>query len=1237
MPAQQGVTAREGAARHCSASVPASVPAASDSVPELGTVTIPVPRPVLSSVPAALPSVPAASPGVTPATDTCGPHQVYHTLTPSPGLLTFKGTLRVGKTLYHLRVMLDSGATHEFLDSTFGTTLGMVPEPLVDPPVINMADSRPRVAEGYHPALDIAIGTYSDSVSALVTDLGGQWDMILGRTWLTRYNPLIDWRHDTLAFVDASGRVHTLRGERAGASDPTCDGRCLTALQLKRCARRGCPIFMAMVNEVLQQGAAASSGGDLDVTDVLVEFPDVLDGIPEGDPMPPQRDIDHTIVLEPGAAPPNRGVIRLSQPELQELYKQVTDLLDRGYIRPSVSPYGAPVLFAKKKDGSLRLCIDYRALNKLTIKNKYPLPRIDDLLDQLHGATVFSKIDLQSGYHQVRIATEDIPKTAFRTRYGHFEWTVMPFGLTNAPATFQALMNSVLRPYLYRFVLVYLDDILIYSRTPEEHAEHLRLVLTALRAHKLYAKLSKCAFGKRQLGFVGHIISRAGIAMEPGKVEAIQKWPKPTNLTELQRFLGLANYYRRFVKGYSRVAAPLTNLATPKIEGWPWGEQQDEAFAALKHALSTAPVISAPDMSQPFIVTTDASDFAVGAVLSQLGPPPRTIAFESHKLNPAQRNYPVHDREMLAIVDALRKWRHYLLGQKVTIVTDHKSLEFFASQPHLNARQARWAGLLAEYDYEIQHRPGKTNVVADALSRRPDHAATAVAVMMVDTTPVRERIKEAAATDAEYQRRLNATKSVPNTTGMEVGQDGLLYYVAGPVDRLYIPEALRGDFLAEAHDVSTSGHLGMARTMDRLSRVAYWPNMERAVRDYVRSCDQCQRNKPSNRQPFGLLQPLPVPNRNWEGVSMDFITCLPETVQGFNSIMVVVDRLSKMGHFLPCTTDITASDAADLFFSQIFRLHGLPQSIVSDRDPKFTSNFWRALFRLTGTSLDMSTAGHAQTDGQTERLNRTLEEMLRSFVSYDMRNWDTLLPALEFAYNDSKQESTRLTPFYANYGYHPSSPLGLLSQASRSACPAAGDYLARIAEAATLAKDLLAKAQQRQAAYYNQRRRPASFKVGDQVLLSAEAFRLYPERDRPKDKLKALWSGPFPITEVISPLAYRLSLPKGSRAHDVISVQYLKPYVAQSPSSKRRVGPPEPAPLFYATDGGAQWEVHSIVKERIADGSTDTPVGEPEYLVRWKGFPASQSTYEPLANVGHTDAFKAYVASKQAPRRSRRR
>lgn len=651
-----------------------------------------------------------------------------------PGLLVLQGQTLIDGEWQPVRVLIDSGASEEFVDTSFAKRYNRRGRSLVEGGrAIRLADGSTQNALSVH-ALTVRLDSYRDTLRCYQADLGGQWDVILGRTWLRRLNPTIDWRIDRVE-LRHRGRTHVLRAARDKMSDPTCGGLCLSAVALKRLLRKGVPAFLAVVRETMESSAdnpptTSSDGSVVDTSALLDEFKDVLGGIPADDAMPPKRAIDHAIDLEPGTAPPNRGVIRLSQPELEELRRQLTELIEKGFIRPSVSPYGAPVLFARKKDGTLRLVVDYRALNKFTIKNRYPLPRIDDLLDRLNGAQVFSKIDLQAGYHQIRIKEEDIQKTAFRTRYGHYEWTVLPFGLTNAPATFQTMMNSVLAPYLDQFVLVYLDDVLIFSRNAEEHLQHLRLVLLQLRKHKLYAKASKCEFGKTELGFLGHIIGTNGIRMDPAKLDAIRKWPRPANVTQLQSFLGLANYYRRFVSGFSRVAAPLTALCTPKTVGWPWTSAHDEAFAALKDALTTAPIIHPPDLRAPYTVTTDASKFALGAVLTQgEGADLKTIAFESRKMIPAERNYPVHDKEMLAVIYALRKWRHYLKGQQVTIITDHKSLEYFSTQPNLNERQTRWMGELAEYDYTIVHRPGKTNVVADALSRRPDHLLSVLALV----------------------------------------------------------------------------------------------------------------------------------------------------------------------------------------------------------------------------------------------------------------------------------------------------------------------------------------------------------------------------------------------------------------------------------------------------------------------------------------------------------------------------
>jgi hypothetical protein len=487
----------------------------------------------------------------------------------------------------------------------------------------------------------------------------------------------------------------------------------------------------------------------------------------------------------------------------------------------------------------MRLCIDYRLLNNVTIKNRYPLPRIDELLDQLAGATIFSKLDLRSGYHQVRIAEEDVHKTAFQCRYGHYEYLVMPFGLTNAPATFMSLMNDVLRPLLDRCVLPYLDDILVYSKNLDDHLRDLREVLELLRQHQLYAKASKCEFGKTKVEFLGHVITDRGITVDPSKIRAVQEWPEPKNTSELRSFLGLAGFYMRFVEGFSDTAKPLTDL-TGKNTPFVWGEEQFKAFSNLKKKLAQAPVLVNPDPDLPYILHTDASDAATGAVISQdHGRGPQPIAFLSRKLSPAEQNYPVHDKEMLAIIQALTTWRHYLLGSphQIKIYTDHHSLRFFSTQPTLNKRQARWSELIQEFNVQIIYQPGKLNVVADALSRQ--HALNEL-TGTVDVADLKNEIREAYPDDPETRDIIQALERDPSSQKSLVIEDGLLYFHQEGHRRLWVPgRELKTVILREFHDTPFSGHLGAEKTYQELHRHYYWPGIWKDVKDYVASCKAC--------------------------------------------------------------------------------------------------------------------------------------------------------------------------------------------------------------------------------------------------------------------------------------------------------------------------------------------------------------------------------------------------------------
>nr|GEW76682.1 putative reverse transcriptase domain-containing protein [Tanacetum cinerariifolium] len=456
----------------------------------------------------------------------------------------------------------------------------------------------------------------------------------------------------------------------------------------------------------------SSDGPSLETHPIVRDFSDVFPEELSG--IPPEREVECGIELIPGTQPISKAPYHMAPIELKELKEQLQKLLDLGFIRPSVSPWGAPVLFVKKKYGSMRLCIDYRDLNHVTIINRYLLPRIDDLFDQLQGAKFFSKINLKSCYHQLLVKEQDTPNTDFHTRYGHYEFLITPFGLTNALAVFMDLMNCIFHEYLDRFVIVFIDDILVYSKMKEEHEEHVRIVLRTLRQEKLYAKFLKCEFWLGQLAFLGHIMLADGITMDLAKVEAITKWPRPKTVTKVRSFLGLAGYYRRFEEGFSCLALPLTKLMR-KGEKFVWNEEREKSFEELKKRLVSAPILTLPSGSGGFQIYSDASKKEIGCVLMQHG---KVIAYASRQLKPYEANYPTHDLELAVVVFALKIWRHHLYGETCDIFTDHKSLKYIFTHKELNMRQRRQLELLKDYDTNIQYHPGKANVVADALSRK---------------------------------------------------------------------------------------------------------------------------------------------------------------------------------------------------------------------------------------------------------------------------------------------------------------------------------------------------------------------------------------------------------------------------------------------------------------------------------------------------------------------------------------
>ncbi|XP_055959732.1 uncharacterized protein LOC126656815 [Mercurialis annua] len=609
-----------------------------------------------------------------------------------------QGTLQI--SFVDALVLFDAGATHSFVSTCFAAKLGVTPTSLSEPLSVSTPLSDCVVVDVVYPSCSVVIHGRDLRADLVVLDVLS-FDVILGMDWLARHYASIDCRGKSVEFRIPGDLPFSFQGEKAETPK-----NLISAIKAKRMMSKGCQAFLAVVRDM---DAEVDS---MNTVPIVNEFTDVF---PEELPgLPPDRDIEFCIDVVPGTGPISIPPYRMAPAELKELKEQLQELLDSGFIRPSTSPWGAPVLFVKKKDGSFRLCIDYRQLNKATIKNRYPLPRIDDLFDQLQGAKCFSKIDLRSGYHQLRIRDVDVPKTAFRTRYGHFEFLVMSFGLTNAPAAFMDMMNRVFKPFLDQFVIVFIDDILIYSRSEEEHAYHLRTILQTWREHQLYAKFSKCEFWLEQVTFLGHVVSKDGIKVDPKKIEAVMDWQRPRSVTEIRSFLGLAGYYRRFVQDFSRISAPLTKL-TQKGVKFEWTDKCEASFEKLKEILTTAPVLALPSGIEGFTVYCDASRIGLGCVLMQHG---QVIAYASRQLKKHEVNYPTHDLELAAVVFALKIWRHYLYGATCEIFTDHKSLKYIFDQRELNLRQRRWLELLKDYDCTIQYHPGKANVVADALSRK---------------------------------------------------------------------------------------------------------------------------------------------------------------------------------------------------------------------------------------------------------------------------------------------------------------------------------------------------------------------------------------------------------------------------------------------------------------------------------------------------------------------------------------
>ncbi|KAH0611235.1 uncharacterized protein H6S33_011662 [Morchella sextelata] len=987
-----------------------------------------------------------------------------------------------------------------------------------------------------------------------------------------------------------------------------------------------------------------------------------------------------------GKEPPFGPLYGMSREELIVLKRYIQDNLKKGFIQASSSPAGAPVLFVKKADGTLRLCVDYRGLNELTVKNRYPLPLIRETLDHLSKAKWYTKLDLRQGYNQIRMAEGEEWKTACRTRYGHFEYTVMPFGLTNAPATFQHFINDCVRDYLDMFCTAYLDDILIYSDTFKEHQIHVEKVLEALQRNGVLLKPEKCEFHTQSTTYLGLIIEPNGIKMDPRKVETVKNWTVPKTVKDVQAFLGFANFYRRFIRGFSELASPLNRL-TRKDISFGWTPEAQTAFNALKEAFTTAPILTHVDPEKEITVETDASDYVSAGVLSQYDDNGtlRPVAYFSKKHSPAECNYEIYDKELLAIIRSFEEWRPELEGavHPIAIISDHKNLEYFMSTKQLNRRQARWAEYLSRFNFVIKYRPGKQGGKPDALTRRSgdlpgegderqlhqsqvvlkkenldaklsfekngdkndgniknesddndidqeledmfgvgitaqsnrdeaqkqlekrDKRARSRAVKIEDDansdqskkrtriqpapTSLQELFDEGYSADPFHQKILDMrnkgdrqSKDISLAECTEV--EGRLLYRGS----IYVPDydPLKLRILQLYHDAASAGHPGREKTFELIAR-------------YVRNCHTCQRSKPNTHGKLGVLRSLPIPEQPWQEVSMDFVTGLPES-EGYDAIMVVVDRLTKMRHLLPCNTTVNSEDVAQLYLRNIWKLHGLPTHVTSERGTQFTAKFWKALCKHLNIEARMSTAFHPETDGQTERLNAVMEQYLRGYVSYQQDDWVKWLPMAEFSANNQVSASTKATPFFANYGFHPRFTVTIKSLDRTPPSLNAKDFALKMKELHGYLRSNIRTAQDQQEQAVNTKRTPAPrYDIGDMVFVSAKNIRT----TRNSRKLDWKKLGPFPVKEIISPYAYRVDLPRSMKMHPVFHVSLLDP-AANDPE--------------YAV-------------EEILD-SRETRNGGLQYFVKWTGY--TDPTWEPAAyhdNTAAVDIFHTHYPDKPGP------
>ena len=1105
----------------------------------------------------------------------------YATYTPFPLAIHVDVEISQGNVVHSVSALLDCGAQGDFVHHDLVKNLGLETRRKESPVEARSVDGSLVGLLVDETELSICIGDYMENRVFNIVNIGHH-SMILGMPWLTSNDPLVSWSTGEVSF-------------------------------------RGDPCLHSYLVDQRVMEIRSVSTVERPIPSQYSDFADVFDP-KEADVLPPHRPYDCKIDLVPGAQPSVGAIYNLSEPELRALKEFLDVNLAKKFIRPSTSSMASPIFFVKKKSGELRPVVDYRALNAITIKNRYPLPLIAEILDRLREAKVFSKLDLRGAYNLVRVRAGDEWKTAFRTKYGLFESLVMNFGLQNAPATFQHFVNDIFRDIMDVYLVCYLDDILIYSSSPEEHDRHVRDVLSRLRDNRLYAKLEKCEFGVDQVEFLGYVVSTVGVQMDPKKVAAVVEWSRPTTVKALQRFIGFANFYRRFIGNFSSIAKPLNSLCSPKSGQFLWSAEAEGAFQALKQAFSDAPILMHPDSSKSFVMETDSSGFGLGAVLSQKFDDGRfhPVGYYSRSLTPAERNYDIHDKELLAVKSAFEEWRHLLEGAafRITVFTDHMNLlHFFKKLPQvLSGRHARWLLFFSRFDFEFVYREGSKNRKPDALSRSvpelPPEFPVVISTLDIPqvsslSSPFLNELRSALLDDEFGIQLVGAITDSTKFPAVAARDDFLMFRVESGLlfygERIYVPERLRVAVVQGRHDSPLAGHPGIKRTLELVSRDYWFPRMRSFVSEFVKSCDACKRAKPARHAPYGELVPLPVPPRPWSSVSMDFVVELPLS-NGKTCITVFVCRLTKLIHLVASESIPSAEDTAQIFFQHVFRLHGLPDDIVSDRGSQFTSLFWQRLCQLLKVKSNMSTAFHPQTDGQTERMNQSVEQFLRLYVNHQQDDWSDWLFLAEFSYNNSMNSSSDVSPFFANYGFHPRFDVEL---PSASQVPRAEFRAKSFSDMVGVLRSTLCHAQESMKEYSDRHRSvQPNIEVGDMVWLNTKNLNLGQRK-----KLGPKRIGPFKVIAKIGSRAFRLELPLAfSRVHPVFHVSLLEPHCENALPGRNPPPPPPPVEL----DGELEYEVEAILDSRFRRRQL-------QYLVRWTGYGPESDSWEPASFVSAPD------------------